>query len=286
MVLHPLVIGAALVVRIVSLVHCVRAQPGDAQRRAMAAFFAAAVVSTVMVRVFVVEAFKIPSGSMNPTIEIGDHVFVRKIGIPEDVVGRVVVYRHPCRQGMMFVGRVVAGPRDTVEVRCSRLHVNGKPVVETLEDESFSYHDHDEMTGGWTEVAAALYSEENHGHRYRVLHSRGRVRMPADVPGDMDFPVFEAPSCQVYAVGGEAAVSEVVGELVTTSEKAGPCQPQRHYVVPEGQVFVMGDNRDNSSDSRRWGSVPRSNIAGLVSHVWWSSGPDGARFGRVGHAVH
>ena len=79
-----------------------------------------------------------------------------------------------------------------------------------------------------------------------------------------------------------------LGEFVDTARSASPCELQRHYVVPKGHAFVMGDNREKSSDSRVWGPVPLEDIKGKALFIWWSAKPDmagGRAWQRVGKIV-
>jgi len=85
------------------------------------------------------------------------------------------------------------------------------------------------------------------------------------------------------------APNQKQGKTVLTKRTSNPCEQQVHFVVPEGHVFVMGDNRENSQDSRFWGAVPIENIKGKALFIWLSYqdfGPTGFRWGRIGNFVH
>ena len=176
----------------------------------------------LFIRTFFVQAFKIPSGSMLETLQIGDHLLVNKLlyGIRVPVYGTrllpwfkpehndVIVFVYPEDPEKDFIKRVVGIPGDTIEIRHKKLFRNGEPV-----DEPF-----------------ARYTEP------------------------------EGPSPR---------------------DKFGP------VTVPEGQVFVMGDNRDHSLDSRFWGFVPYENIKGKALVIYWSWDGDDSwvRWSRIGSLV-
>ena len=180
-----------------------------------------ALLLALLIRTFVVQAFKIPSGSMLPTLQIGDHILVNKFlygprlevpltqwslgqlpGLREPRVGDVVVFIYPKERDKDFIKRVVAVAGQTIEVKGTRMLVDGKP------------------------------QEDEHAH-YTGAH--------------VDF---------------------------------GP------FTVPAGHVFVMGDNRDQSYDSRFWGPVPIGDIKGLAVIVYWSWGGDRwVRWSRLGRLV-
>lgn len=277
----------------------------------------AAILIALALRAFVVEAFKIPSSSMYPTLEIGDHIFVNKfiygVRIPftntklfelrQPKRGEVIVFIYPCDPERDYIKRVVALPGDTVEVRCNVLYVNGEAVPSTQVDaeQSCSYRDQDEGSKRWYTRECSRYSETVGDLTYETFHDPGRpardARIAAGDPpvdgDDRDFPRRDrpyAPRCP----GGDANIEQVEGKIVETKPAAvaEACEPQLHYVVPDGHVFVMGDHRNNSNDSREWGAVPISNIKGKALFIWlsyehWSPLEwGGIRWPRIGNFVH
>ncbi|HXJ33679.1 MAG TPA: signal peptidase I [Candidatus Eisenbacteria bacterium] len=190
--------------------------------RELAEALAVALLLAMVIRTFIVQAFKIPSGSMLPTLEIGDHILVNKFifgprfeipltqislgqlpGLREPRVGDVVVFIWPKDRSKDFIKRVVAVAGQTIQVDGEKLIVDGK------------------------------VQPDPHAH-FSAHHT--------------DF---------------------------------GP------FTVPAGHVFVMGDNRDQSYDSRFWGPVPIEDIKGLALVIYWSWGGDSwVRWDRLGRLVN
>ena len=220
-----------------------------------------AVLIALFLRAFVVEAFKIPSGSMIPTLEVGDHIFVNKfiygVRIPWTNIkfgenyrkprrGEVIVFIYPKEPDKDFIKRIVAVEGDTVEIQNGTIVINGKPVERHMADGPCSYWDFKEDLGEWQHVACDKWMETLDGHTFATYYNRGQVE--------------------------------------------GSWGPR---TVPPGNVFVMGDNRDNSHDSRYWGFVPFDLIKGKAMIIWWSAGEpaDGpgtfhsVRYGRMFHLV-
>jgi signal peptidase I len=273
-----------------------------------------AILIALALRAFVVEAFKIPSSSMYPTVEINDHIFVNKfiygVRIPWTRTkllerspdrGDVIVFIYPCAPERDFIKRVIALAGDTVEVRCNVVYVNGKAVPSRMiEGETCRYRDFDEGTGAWEPEPrqCSRYRESVDGHEHDTFHDPDRpardVQAARGAPqGDVfDFPTLgrlTPPSC-VDAGERAQAMPQVMGVITQTKseDEAGACEPQVHFTVPAGHVFVMGDNRNNSKDSRVWGSVPLDNIKGKALFVWlsfesWS--PLDWRWSRIGSFV-
>ena len=174
-----------------------------------------AVILALFIRTFVVQAFKIPTGSMEENLLIGDHLLVNKFVfgptasrleravLPVGTLARgdVVVFKYPVEPDRDFIKRVIGLPGETIEVKEKKVYINGKP--------------------------------------------------------------FEEP--YVHFLAPPAAQSEL--HEVTSfdvRERYGP------VTVPANQYFVMGDNRDNSQDSRYWGFLPRENVKGKALIIYWS----------------
>jgi signal peptidase I len=196
-------------------------------------------------RSFVVEPFKIPSGSMLPTLEVGDFILVNKFtyGIRLPVInkkiidintpqrGDVMVFRYPEDPSLDYIKRVIGVPGDKVAYQNKRLTVNGQPY-ETTRSEDYL---HAERL-----YYSKQFSENDDGVTHRILN-------------DDDAPGFISDASQFpYR---ENCLYNNAGVICT---------------VPPGHYFMMGDNRDNSRDSRFWGFVPEQNIVGKAFLVWFN----------------
>ena len=278
-----------------------------------------AVLIAFALRAMVLAAFKIPSSSMYPSLEINDHIFVNKIlyglHIPftdtklfewrKPKRGEVIVFLQPCTPDTDYIKRVIATEGQSVEVRCNVVFVDGKPVEHQLVDAACTYEDYDEYAKNpeWYTKQCSRYAERVDGHEYFTFHDAERphrdelLAKTGSLPNSdvNDFPRIDykdPPSCSHQMDGDTAeAPNQLPGKLVLTKPSAGACEQQLHYVVPPGHVFVMGDNRGNSKDSRIFGSVPIENIKGKALFIWlsyrdwsplhWS----GLRWDRIGAFV-
>jgi len=204
-----------------------------------------------VLRSFLFEPFKIPSGSMIPTLLVGDLILVNKFhyGVRLPVIhtkltegqsvqrGDVVVFRYPPKPSLDYIKRVVGVPGDEVAYLNKQLRINGQPVPQNALPEFFE-EDAMRYFKQFEEVLPRAEGQRTH----RLLKDDAR---PAFIPGAENFPFKEM--CLYSAEG------------VT-------CK------VPAGHYFMMGDNRDNSLDSRYWGFVPEGNIVGKAFFVWMNFG--------------
>ena len=207
------------------------------------------IVVVFVLRSFLFEPFKIPSGSMIPTLMINDLILVNKfhygVRLPVSNLkifdnhsperGDVMVFRYPPKPSLDYIKRVVGLPGDEVAYLNKKISVNGKPLDKAALPEFFD-EDALRYTKQFQEVAA------DGQRKYRILNEDDR---PSFVQATEDFPFRE--NCRYSSEG-------VV------------CK------VPPGHYFMMGDNRDNSLDSRFWGFVPEKNIVGKAFFVWMNFG--------------
>ena len=211
------------------------------------------IVVVFLLRSFLFEPFKIPSGSMIPTLLVNDLILVNKFyyGVRLPVInlkvldnhspqrGDVMVFRYPPKPSLDYIKRVVGIPGDEVAYLNKQLTINGKLLPKTPLPDFF---DADALR------YAKQFQEINGNKTYRLLNDDER---PAFVAGADDF-VFR-DNCRY-------------------SNEGVVCK------VPEGHYFMMGDNRDNSLDSRYWGFVPEKNIVGKAFFIWMHFG----NFKRIG----
>lgn len=218
-----------------------RARKSVVREYAEAFFFA--IILTVVIRTFVIQAFRIPSGSMEKTLLVGDFLFVNKFIYGAQVPftpwtlpavraprrGDIIVFKYPENPKKDFIKRVVGVPGDRLEIRDKVVYVNDHPL-----DEKY----------------------------VRFLDSHIRPRS------------YGQPSIYPPGAGNK--------------DNYGP------VTVPKGQLFMMGDNRDNSDDSRFWGFLDQKLIKGKALLIYWSWDQENRllgffpspRFGRIGDLIH
>jgi signal peptidase I len=203
-----------------------------------------AILIALVIRAFVIEAFKIPSGSMLPTLSIGDHIFVNKfiyglripftkyriLDVSEPERGDVVVFIYPTEERKDFIKRIVGVPGDHVRLQGNEVWVNGHRLPER-----------------------PLTVTEFPADKRRLVVRNGSMKSIPFVRGWRDYAFYEED------LDGVEHLVQYEKHLEREKFEA---------VVPRGEYFMVGDNRDNSSDSREWGFVPRDNIKGKAMFVW------------------
>ncbi len=222
-------------------------------------------LAVLVFRSFIAEPFRIPSGSMMPTLKVGDFILVNKfayglrlpvfhtriLATGEPRRGDVIVFRYPLDPGENYIKRVVGLPGDTVRIDGEQVTINGKPVPTTLVG---PYQGGYGRESRLLEANGALVYRERLGGRSNDIAVMPQVRIAG---------TLQTPACHFR------------------NTHHGTC------VVPPHSYFVMGDNRDNSEDSRFWGFVPERNLVGKAFAIWFSwRGPHGIDFHRIGTLVH
>lgn len=205
------------------------------------------ILAVLVLRSFLVEPFRIPSGSMMPTLLVGDFILVNKfaygirlpvinskiIDVGEPQRGDVMVFRYPKDPSIDYIKRVIGLPGDKVAYYNKQLFINGVPAKQEG-NESYA------GVGAGVSMSGAKLKKE---HLLGVDHN------------------------------------------ILIDESRGTLEGE--FTVPEGQYFMMGDNRDNSNDSRYWGFVPEANLVGKAFMVWmnWDSKADGIAWERLGNSI-
>jgi signal peptidase I len=203
------------------------------------------ILAVFMLRSFLVEPFKIPSGSMIPTLLVGDFILVNKFtyGIRLPIInkkiielnkpkrGDVVVFRYPPDPSLDYIKRVVGLPGDRVVYHNKKLTINGQEVAY-------------ESAGDYLDPARLYYTPRFKETLGEVQHM---VLIDPEAPGYVR-PIVNFPGIDQCHYNSDGV----------------SCQ------VPQGHYFVMGDNRDNSQDSRFWGFVPDNNLVGKAFFIWFN----------------
>jgi signal peptidase I len=231
-------------------------------------FFPVAFI-VLVVRAFIFEPFRIPSDSMMPTLLDGDFIVVNKYayGLRWPVInekflqtgtpqrGDVVVFRYPPDPSVNYIKRLVGLPGDRVEVHDDHLVINGQDIPLEGEDK---FND-----GCYANLS--LKTEKLGEHVHQVMHCRAEYGLRS--PGELAFHGVRVPpmACdrkKVVENGGGYVCLETSPESGADSNDFPPT------VVPAGQYLMIGDNRDNSLDGRRWGFVPDKNLVGKATRIW------------------
>ncbi|MDX1901067.1 MAG: signal peptidase I [Gammaproteobacteria bacterium] len=210
-------------------------------------------LAVFLLRAFLYEPFRIPSGSLKPTLAVGDFVLVNKytygirlpilhkkiLNVSDVKRGDIMVFRYPPNPSVDYIKRVIGLPGDHISYLNKILYINGKPIPQVF-------------------VKNATDDAEDEDQSWQVDQK-------------------------------EENLEGVVHQIYLNPEKTN--DDIKDLVVPPDQYFVMGDNRDNSLDSRYWGFVPDDNIVGKASLVWmsWDKTADWMhkiRWNRIGQAIH
>lgn len=197
------------------------------------------IAAVLLLRSFVAEPFRIPSGSMIPTLNVGDFILVNKFtyGLRDPVFhaklwpgklpqrGDIVVFRWPVDTSKDFIKRIIGLPGDHIAYRQKTLYVNGEVAAQTPDG------------------------------------------------------VYSGPYGDIYRF--EEKLGPVAHKIIVNPERPSD---DFEFTVPEGEYFAMGDNRDGSDDSRRWGTLPERNLVGRAFFIWmsWDSANLRVDFSRIG----
>jgi signal peptidase I len=216
----------------------------------LAKSFFPVILVVFLLRSFLIEPFKIPSGSMLPSLLVGDFILVNKytfgvripvlnkkiIDVNQPKRGEVMVFRYPEDPSKDFIKRIVGLPGDTVAYQNKRLTLNGVAVPV-------------ESAGSVTEIDERMSFQRFDTYREKL--------------GDSTHVIIVSPDRPVLAGGVRQFPNKKNCEY---NDEGVTCK------IPEGHYFMMGDNRDNSDDSRYWGFVPEENIVGKAFLVWMNFG--------------
>jgi signal peptidase I len=210
-----------------------------------------AVVLALVIRQFIIQAFKIPSGSMIPTLQIGDHLLVNKLlyRFRDPVRGEIVVFKFPRDREQDFIKRVIGLPGEEVALEDGELFIDGKRV---------------EDSSAWYE-SGSLAGDERDFAPFRVPVKGDTIRLDSDRRELYGYLVANE-----LGITGRAKVDQFVKELVARGSLVVDGKKVANWVVRNDYLFVMGDNRDNSYDSRFWGPVDTGNVVGKAMILYWS----------------
>jgi signal peptidase I len=211
--------------------------------------FAIAIAIALVIRWGLIEAYVIPSASMLPSLLIHDHIFVNKavygVRLPfsekwltrfkSPERGEVIVFKYPKDPNVFFIKRIIGTPGDKVLYENGKLYINDKLVDSEPQ----------ERGGDWDAVSDVDFRRE-----------------------DIQNPVYQTDNKTNYEAFLEKLDNHPHDILLRKDDGAG--RSEGPWIVPKGMLFMMGDNRDNSHDSRRWGFLPEENILGRAMFVWLS----------------
>lgn len=220
--------------------------PPELRKGIIREYFESALVTVIMAlfgMTFIVQAVKVPTGSMLNTILVGDHLLVNKFIFGKDGLkmdyflphrqikrGDVIVFKYPGDPSTNYVKRVIGLPGETIQVKGTKVFINGQELPEQ-----------------------EIQAEQTQDNNAPLI-----VNDPGNTPKGSSYKVYyTTESDEPY----DPAEKKMIGQKYAIDEP---------FLIPSDQYFAMGDNRDNSQDSRYWGTVPRDNIVGRALVVYWS----------------
>ncbi|MFS2222020.1 signal peptidase I [Pantoea sp. B65] len=246
-----------------------------------------------VVRSFVYEPFQIPSGSMMPTLLIGDFILVEKFayGIKDPITqttliptgqpkrGDIAVFKYPKDPSLDYIKRVVGLPGDRVSYDPDNKTVTINPACDQGQSCSSA------LPVTYSDVQPSDFIQTFSGFSGNESGN-----------GFFEVPQGESMKGGLRLATRKETLGDVTHRILLVTEAQSqpgmyyrqPGQPQSTWVVPQGQYFMMGDNRDNSADSRYWGFVPERNLVGKATTIWMSfekqegEWPTGVRLSRIG----
>jgi len=219
-----------------------------------------------------IQAFKIPSGAMEATLLIGDHILVDKLRwrfMPPQRFG-IIVFHYPWEQERMFIRRLIALPGERVQIRNRQVYINEQPLQEP-----------------YAQYMVAQGREEQFGpvpvpKRGDTIEIRNDQQLyvngePVPIPPGSYYPRDQGAAMTGFAV----FYGPLLPAGTTLQTPIGP------LVVRDDYYFTLGDNRDNSKDSRYWGFVPHANVLGVAKRIYWSwdRHAEWVRWERIGQNI-
>jgi signal peptidase I len=223
------------------------------------------------------QAFTIPSGAMESTLLVGDRLLVNKLRyrLTSPQRSDVVVFRYPWEEGRVFIKRVIALPGERVQIRDRQVYVNDQPLSEPYV-RSTLIHRQDNF--GPVVVPKKGSMIEIHSDQRLYLNGE-----PVAIPSNSLSPsgLFQPRNADTSMTGLEVFYAPLLPPGTTLQQAVGP------FPVAHDYYFTLGDNRDNSQDSRHWGFVPRVNILGPAQRLYWSWDRETARvrWERLGQSI-
>ncbi|MBN1927982.1 MAG: signal peptidase I [Chlorobiaceae bacterium] len=247
-----------------------KAKSKSQSREWFEALVIAALVATIL-RMFVIESYRIPTGSMEKTLLAGDFLFVNKfvygarvpftdIRFPkvDDVErGDIIVFKFPRDRNLNYIKRCVALPGDTLEIRDQQLYINGEPSALPPHAQFIGTRMPPGLPDYQIFPAMSDFNKDNFGP----------IRIPRS--GDVVELTMRTISLYRDLIAEEGHAVSLSGNQVFIDG-----QPADRYTVQKNYYFAMGDNRDNSLDSRFWGFLPETDLVGQAMMVYWSWDPD------------